>query len=257
MSNSLRVSLVQRDLVWEDKAANLARFEQAITPLAGQTDLVLLPEMFTTGFSMEAASLAEPMDGPTLQWLRHWSAELGAVLAGSVIISEAGRYYNRLLWVTPDGEVSRYDKRHCFTLAGEDRVYTAGRERVLLEWRGWRIFPLICYDLRFPVWSRNDLDYHLLLYVASFPERRAHAWRSLLPARAIENQCYVAAVNRVGRDGLDIGYSGDSAIYDMEGKPLVTLGDREAVITLTLDLQALLKFRESYAFLADRDAFHL
>lgn len=257
MSDKLRVSLIQQDLVWEDAAANRARFEEVIAPLAGHTDLVLLPEMFTTGFSMNAPALAEPLEGPTLAWMRRWSADLRAALAGSVIIRAGEHYYNRLLWVTPDGDLGHYDKRHCFTLAGEHRVYTAGRERVVLEWRGWRIFPQICYDLRFPVWSRNDLDYHLLLYVANFPARRAHAWRSLLPARAIENQCYVAAVNRVGQDGLGADYAGDSAIYDYAGRALATLGDQSAVVTLTLDLRELLKFRESYAFLADRDAFQL
>lgn len=255
--DKLRISLLQADLAWEDPAANLALFDRELAPLAGQTDLVILPEMFTTGFSMRPQALAEPPGGPAQQWMAGWAARLDAAITGSLIIAENGRYYNRLVWMFPDGQSLSYDKRHCFTLAGEHEHYTPGAGRLLVEYRGWRILPLICYDLRFPVWSRNDLDYHLLIYVANFPDRRGHAWRSLLTARAIENQCYLAAVNRVGADGGGIYHAGDSSVIDYAGELLHRASHLPATFTTTLDPAPLLDFRRRFNFLADRDNFCL
>ena len=255
MPEPLRVTLVQPDPVWHAPAANRARLETHFVALAQQTDLIVLPEMFTTGFTMEAAAYAESMDGPTLAWLREWADRTGAVLTGSLIVEAGGAYYNRLVWMPPGGDYRTYDKRHCFTLAGEHEHYTAGRERVVVEYRGWRILPLICYDLRFPVWSRNRGDYDLLLYVANWPAVRAPHWRSLLVARAIENQAYTVAVNRVGEDGQGHGYVGDSGIIDYGGKWRVRLHGDAALHTHTIELAEQQAFRARYAFLADRDGF--
>ncbi len=251
----LRVTLVQSFLYWEDKTANFRQFEQKLAPMVGQTDLVVLPEMFTTGFSMNAAALAENMQGSTMQWLRTQAAQLNAVVTGSFIAEDNGRYYNRLVWMLPDGEYAVYDKRHLFTYAQEHQHYAAGQQRLLVQWRGWKILPLICYDLRFPVWSRNTEDYDLLLYVANFPERRSYAWKSLLIARAIENQAYTIGVNRVGKDGNDIYYAGDSMILDYAGQPLYQLSHLEGVFTTSLSYTAQQKFRQRFAFLQDRDTF--
>ena len=253
----LRVSIVQADLVWEDAAANRRRLAERLRPLAGQTDLVVLPEMFTTGFSMRPEALAEPADGPTAEWMRERARELDAVVTGSFIAAVDGRYYNRLLWMPPAGEPLHYDKRHLFTYAGEHEQHAAGREHLLVTYRGWRILPLICYDVRFPVWSRNTHPYDLLLYVANFPARRGHAWRSLLTARAIENLCYTVAVNRVGNDGNGIEHDGDSGIIDYSGHWLAPLAGQEAMHTAVLDPRALADFRSRFAFLNDRDDFVL
>ena len=255
MSRPLRITLIQPDLVWHDPAANRAVLAEQFIALAQQTDLIVLPEMFTTGFTMEAAAYAESMDGPTLAWLREWADRTGAAITGSLIVEENGHYYNRLVWMPPDGDYLTYDKRHRFTLAGEHEHYAAGRERVVIDYRGWRILPLICYDLRFPVWSRNQDDYDLLLYVANWPAVRAPAWCALLAARAIENQAYTVAVNRVGRDGNDYPYVGDSGIIDYQGEWRVQLHGSPAVHTQTIELAEQQAFRKRYAFLADRDAF--
>jgi len=252
---NLRVSLLQAELVWEDKAANLQLFSQRIAALPPGADLILLPEMFTTGFSMNAPALAESMNGPTMQWLADQAAKSRAAVAGSFIAFENNRYYNRLVWMRPDGSFEIYDKRHLFAYAGEDRVYSPGEKRLTVELKGWKICPLICYDLRFPVWSRNTENYDLLLYVANFPERRRHAWKSLLIARAIENQAYTIGVNRVGKDGQEIAYSGDSCVVDYEGNLLYHLAEMEGVHTLELFAGAQQAFREKFPFLKDRDVF--
>jgi len=253
----LRLTLIQSALQWEDPAANRRHFARRIAALVGQTDLILLPEMFTTGFTMEAQRLAESMDGPTLHWLREQAAGSGAVVTGSLIVGTEAGYYNRLIWMQPDGHYVYYDKRHLFTLAGEQRHYRPGRRRVIVEWKGWKVLPLICYDLRFPVWSRNSDDYDLLLYVANWPERRAHAWRSLLAARAIENQVYTAGLNRVGKDGNDIYYSGDSMLVDYAGATRYQIAHAEDVFTIRLSREAQQAFRRRLAFLPDQDAFQL
>jgi len=252
---NLRVSLLQAELAWEDKTANLRRFDEKIEALTATTDLILLPEMFTTGFSMNAPALAESMDGPTMQWLAGQAAKSRAVVAGSFIALEKGRYYNRFVWMRPDGSWAVYDKRHLFAYAGEDRTYSPGEKRLMVELKGWKICPLICYDLRFPVWSRNTENYDLLLYVANFPERRRQAWTALLTARAIENQAYTIGVNRVGKDGQDIAYSGDSCVVDYEGNTLYHLAEVEDVHTLELSADAQQAFREKFPFLKDQDVF--
>ncbi|MGI4734344.1 MAG: amidohydrolase [Janthinobacterium lividum] len=256
------VSLVQTDLHWHDPEANRASLaRQLANALAGPglTDLIVLPEMFTTGFSMAAAAQAEPGEGPTLAWLREQAARYDAVVTGSVLLTEAGRYYNRLLWVRPDGSYSAYNKRHLFRMAGEHEVYTAGTERLLEEWRGWRILPLVCYDLRFPVWSRNTqaAPYDLLLYVANWPHARINAWNVLLQARAIENIAYVAGINRIGTDGLSQHYSGSSALLDMRGDYLAQAGGRPTVLTRRLPHHPLLELRQQLPALLDADDFEL
>ena len=257
--SDLTVSFIQADLHWHDAAANRAAFGQQLAQLAGPTDLIVLPEMFSTGFSMAAPALAETMDGPTVAWLRAQAAAHQAVVTGSVIIEENGAYYNRLLWARPDGTLSHYDKRHLFTLAGEQRVYTAGRARLVEEWRGWRICPLVCYDLRFPVWSRNRpaAPYDLLLYIANWPAVRRLAWTTLLRARALENVACALGVNRVGRDGLGHDYAGDSALIDAQGNYLLEAGGQAGVFTHVLRRQELEGFRARFAALEDGDAFEL
>lgn len=254
---NLRVSMVQADLAWENRAENLSRFSRLLDPLRGQTDLILLPEMFTTGFSMAATRFAEPEDGPTRTWMADQATKANAVILGSYIVEEGGGFYNRLLWVSPDGQIARYDKRHLFSLAGEHLYYRAGQARLVVELKGWRVCPLICYDLRFPVWSRNTVDFDLLVYIANFPARRAHAWKSLLMARAIENQCYTIGVNRIGTDGNGHDYSGDSCVMDFEGQYLAMATPGEYVATLTLEASPMVEFRKRFPFLSDRDDFLL
>ena len=255
----LRLSLLQQPLIWQDATANRAHFAALLAPLAGRTDLVVLPETFTTGFSMEVARLGEPAGGATVEWLRGQAAALGAAVMGSVITQDGPRYFNRLLFVLPDGEVRHYDKRHLFRMGGEHEHFTAGREVWSLAWRGLRICPLVCYDLRFPVFSRRraQLEYDLLVYVANWPAVRASAWRALLRARAIENQAYVVGVNRVGVDGERVAYAGESAAIDFLGEPLADLGAAAQVSTVTLDLAALQGFRSKFPAHLDADAFTL
>ncbi|MBJ6143077.1 amidohydrolase [Hymenobacter sp. BT559] len=256
------VSLVQTDLHWHEPAANRAALtDQLAAALAGPglTDLIVLPEMFTTGFSMAAAAQAEPAESATLAWLREQAARYDAVVTGSVMVAEGGRYYNRLLWVRPDGSYSAYDKRHLFRMAGEHEVYTAGAGRLVEEWRGWRIQPLVCYDLRFPVWSRNPSaePYDLLLYVANWPHARVHAWKVLLQARAIENLTYVAGVNRIGLDGLGVEYSGHTMLLDPRGDYLAQAGSMPTILTRRLMRHPLHEAREQLSALSDADAYEL
>ena len=263
--HDLRISLVQGDTAWHDPVANRARYGALIAPLAGQTDLVVLPETLTSGFSNEALADAEGMDGPTVAWIREQAAKLGAVVTGSVQIREGEGVYNRLLWATPEGHLHTYDKRHLFRMAREHERYAAGRDRITVELKGWRVCPLVCYDLRFPVFIRNRygveasdrFDYDLLLFVANWPTPRRYAWQTLLRARAIENLCHVIGVNRVGTDGNGIGYSGDSVALDFLGQPLVELDDRERVATTTLSAQALAAHRERFPAQLDADRFEL
>jgi predicted amidohydrolase len=261
----MRLTVIQSALTWENPAANRAMFSQKLAPLRGLTDLVVLPEMFTTGFSMNAAALAEPMNGLTVQWLRKTADDLGAAVAGSFICSENGKFHNRLVFMRPSGNFDFYDKKHLFSMAGESEYFSSGKKRLTLEWRGWRICPLICYDLRFPVWSRNSPGsfaggmeplYDLLLYVANWPSRRAHHWRALLAARAIENQVFVAGVNIFGTDGAGLEYAGDSAIIDFSGQALVQISGQEGVFTAELSLENLQQYRQQLPFLQDGDVFH-
>jgi len=261
----LRISLVQGATRWHDPAGNRDYYAGLMAPLRGATDLVLLPETFTSGFSNEAIHNAETMEGPTVDWLRGQSRAIDAAITGSVQLRTGEGVFNRLFFATPDGELKHYDKRHLFRYAKEHERYAAGRERLTVEWKGWRICPLVCYDLRFPVYSRNRfdverpeaLDYDLLLYVANWPAARAQAWKTLLPARAIENLCYVAGLNRVGVDGNGLAYSGDSVVLDFMGAPLLSMGDEEGVATAIIRADALLGHRERFPAMLDGDAFTL
>jgi predicted amidohydrolase len=257
MNTHLRVTLVQTELQWQDPAGNRHRLAAHFRGLLGHTDLVVLPEMFSTGFSMDAAALAEDMDGPTVGWMREEAAALGCVVTGSLIVREAGHCRNRLIWARPDGTVEHYDKRHLFRVAGEQDHYAAGTRRLVVDLKGWRVCPMICYDLRFPVWSRNRDDYDLLLYVANWPQRRAHAWSTLLRARAIENLSYVVGVNRIGKDGNGASYSGDSVALDYLGQPLSSEGGGDRVETAVLDLESLQSYRASFPAHLDADRFEL
>jgi omega-amidase len=261
----LRISLVQGATRWHDPAGNRDYYAGLMAPLRGATDLILLPETFTSGFSNDAIHNAETMHGPTIDWLRDRARALDAAITGSVQIRDGDGVYNRLFFATPDGRIDQYDKRHLFRYAKEHERYAAGRERLTVEWKGWRICPLVCYDLRFPVYSRNRfdverpgaLDYDLLLYVANWPAARAQAWKTLLPARAIENLCYVAGLNRVGVDGNGLAYSGDSAVLDFMGTPLLSMSDEEGAATAVLDADALRGHRERFPAMLDGDAYQL
>lgn len=254
---NLRVTLVQANLHWEDVPANLGMFSEKLAAVH-DTDVIILPEMFTTGFSMNARKLAEEVDGPAVTWMKQTAAEKNAVVTGSLIVKEEGRFYNRLFWMQPDGKCVWYDKRHLFTLTGEETVFTPGEDKLLVHWKGWNICPLICYDLRFPVWSRNkNTEFDLLLYVANWPQRRSYPWKQLLVARAIENQSYVVGVNRVGNDGNDVYHSGDSMVVDALGNVLYHKIDEEDVSTITVSKTELQKVREQFPFLNDADDFEL
>jgi predicted amidohydrolase len=264
-ARDLRVSLVQGDTRWHDPAGNRDYYAHLIAPLHGKTDLVLLPETFTSGFSNDAIGQAETMDGPTVDWILAQARKLDAAVCGSVQLRVGEGVFNRLLFAMPDGALHHYDKRHLFRYAGEHERYAAGGPRLVLDWRGWRICPLVCYDLRFPVFSRNRydveragaLDYDLLLYVANWPSPRAYAWRTLLRARAIENLCYVAGLNRVGTDGNGHRYAGDSAAIDFLGEPLSECTDAEVVATTTLRADRLAEHRARFPAMLDADRFSL
>ncbi|QCR23745.1 amidohydrolase [Pontibacter sp. SGAir0037] len=252
----LTVTIVQTTLHWHDAASNRQMFTDKLATAAPKTDLIVLPEMFPTGFSMEAASLAEEPEGETLAWMQKMAKQHQAVITGSLIVKEGEHYYNRLLWVRPDGSYARYDKRHLFRMAKEHHTYTAGKEKLLVALNGWKICPLVCYDLRFPVWSRNrNNSYDLLLYVANWPKPRNVAWRSLLQARAIENLAYVVGVNRVGTDGNGHPYSGDSAVIHPKGYKLLETTEQEGIHTVTLSWQELKSFREAFPVHLDADDF--
>lgn len=259
MAENLSLTLVQPDMIWEDKAANLRQYESLLSAKDAQRQVVLLPEMFSTGFSMNPAPLAESMDGPSVQWMRHMARQHRIILCGSLIISEGGHYYNRLIWMQPDGVHYHYDKRHLFTYAGEQKQYTPGNKKLIVQVNGWRICPLICYDLRFPVFSRNDAaqPYDLLLYVANWPQKRSLAWQTLLRARAIENQCYVAGVNRVGQDGNGHDYAGDSALLNPMGETVWEESNHPAVKTLVINKALLTEYRGHFPVLKDADPFAL
>ncbi|MGD8204457.1 amidohydrolase [Pantoea sp. FN0305] len=253
----LRVTLVQSDIVWENAEQNRRRMAEHIAR-AEASDVIILPEMFTTGFSMVPQGIAETMQGPSVSWMQERAAQAGCALVGSMIITEAGRFYNRLLWVRPDGTIAHYDKKHLFSFASEDQEYTAGNAQLVVEHRGWRIAPFICYDLRFPLWSRNiDMRYDAALYIASWPEKRVAHWQALLTARAIENQSYVIGVNRVGEDGNQLRYNGHSMLIDPLGEVLIDEAEVESVRSATLSRQHLLDIRERMPFLQDADAFSL
>jgi len=263
-ASALRVSLVQGATRWHDAAANRSYYGDLVRSLAGASDLIVLPETFLSGFTNETLGNAESMQGESVRWLCALSREVGAVVTGSLIIQEQGTCLNRLLWARPDGSHETYDKRHLFRMAGEHQRYGSGSKRLLVELKGWRICPQVCYDLRFPVWLRNrhhadsgQLDYDVLVFVANWPAPRRHAWSTLLRARAMENLSYCVGVNRVGTDGNQLAYAGDSAAIDFLGQPLVELGAQEQVVTVTLDAEALAAHRERFPAWMDADEFRI
>lgn len=254
---ALKITIVQADLRWHDADANRDLFTAAIDNIGQETDLIILPEMFTTGFSMDAPTLAESMNGPTVSWMKEIANKTNSAICGSLIIIDEDQFFNRFICIEPEGTTTTYDKRHLFRLADEHNHYSQGNELKTFVIKGFRICPMICYDLRFPVWSRNRGNYDLLLYVANWPSRRHNAWATLLRARAIENLTYLAGVNRVGQDGNDLPYVGGSAIIDFLGKSLADLGDQPGAATATLELEALREFRQRFAFDKDADSFTL
>lgn len=254
----MKVAVIQSKLYWELPEKNFEQFEQKLAGVEPGTQLVLLPEMFTTGFSMSPAAHAERHPGRTVEWMKHMAQKHGFAIAGSYIAETDGKYFNRMVFAYPNGKIDTYDKRHLFRMAKEDEHYTSGRQRVVVSYEGWRILPAVCYDLRFPVWLRNRNDYDLMILVANFPERRRHAWNSLLVARAIENQVYVAACNRVGTDGNQINHTGDSQIIDPMGQIIARAKPNiEEVIYATLDKNYLHSIRNSFPVHLDADSFEI
>ncbi len=263
----MQVTLIQTSIYWEDRDKNLAHFDGLLNKVTGNTDLIVLPEMFTTGFTMYPSKLAEAANGPTLAWLKQKTAQKNAVITGSVAVEENGNFFNRLFWVEPNGEFSFYNKRHLFRIAGEDKHYSAGQDKIIKTVGEFKICPLVCYDLRFPVWSRNTYTknngsytaaYDVLLYVANWPEVRSYPWKQLLIARAIENQCYVIGVNRIGADGNNIEHSGDSMVINPRGEIISsTKAHEESIETLTLDYNKLAEFRKVFPVGLDADNFTL
>lgn len=258
-SSTCNISLIQTATHWHDPAANRALFDRWLQQVPSDTDIVLLPEMFSTGFTMASAEQAEPMDGPTVSWLVEAARSAGKTLCGSVVVAlgDSSKYVNRLLWVTPAGDVTVYDKRHRFRMADEHLHYAAGQERVVVTHNGIRILLQVCYDLRFPVFARNRGDYDVYVLVANWPAARQHHWNTLLAARAIENQCYVVAVNRVGEDGNGVVYGGGSGIYNFRGEPDVVSFDTETVLSGQLDLAAQASYRQAFPAWQDADEFRL
>jgi omega-amidase len=255
---NLKVTVFQAYLFWENIDKNLQNISLRLATIREKTNLVILPEMFNTGFTMDAERLAEPMNGKTMKWMQKTAAQYDCVITGSIIIKDNNKYYNRLIWMRADGSFECYDKRHLFALGKEHETYTAGNKRLIVELNGWKICPMICYDLRFPVWLRNaDSEYDLLIIVANWPERRALHWRSLIPARAIENQAYVIAVNRVGHDGNEVYHSGDSTCIDPMGNVVYYKRDDDDLYTFPIIAEEIKKTRRALPFLKDMDAFEI
>ena len=274
--STLSFSLIQMPLFWEDKGANLDALTQKIAAINVHTEIIVLPEMFNTGFTMQAARFAETMDGPTIDWMRRMAFEKKAIIAGSLIIVENEKIYNRLIWMLPNGSFGHYDKRHLFAYAGEDKQFTPGSKRLIASVKGWKINLQICYDLRFPVWARQGTrtvletseattnnnnvvnpEYDILLYVANWPEKRSHAWKTLLTARAIENQCFTIGVNRIGVDGHNIAHSGDSMVVGPLGEILYHCADKSDVFHITLQKEELINSRDRFPFWKDADFFQI
>ena len=252
----LKITLLQAYLFWENIDKNLQNLGLKLSEIREKTDLIILPEMFNTGFTMNAELLAEEMEGKTMAWMKEKAYRFNAVVTGTLIIKENGDYYNRLIWMKPDGSYQQYDKKHLFSLGGEDKVYTAGNKKLIVELNGWKIMPVICYDLRFPVWLRNTKElYDLILVVANWPEKRAHHWRTLIPARAVENQSYIIALNRVGHDGNEVYHCGDTTCIDPQGKVVYYKRDEEDVYTFTIHKDEVDKTRKEMPFLDDGDDF--
>lgn len=267
--STLHFSLLQSSLFWEDKGANLDHFTQKIRSIEQPTEIIVLPEMFNTGFSMQPEKLAETMEGPTVDWMRRMSFEKRAVITGSLIIEEGGQFFNRLVWMLPNGQIGFYDKRHLFAFGGEDQHYTPGNKRLIASVKGWKINLQICYDLRFPVWARQQMaqtketenlvgkEYDVLLYVANWPEKRSRAWKTLLTARAIENQCFTIGVNRVGLDGNNITHSGDSMVVGPLGEILYHCAHEEDIFHIQLQKEEINNSRTQFPFWKDADDFSI
>jgi predicted amidohydrolase len=258
MQEELKITIIQSDLVWENPKENLRIFSEKIKSISNKTDLIVLPEMFTTGFTMNAESLSEKETGTAVSWMISEAKKNQSAITGSLIISENGKFYNRLFFVFPGGSYTTYDKRHTFTLAGEHHTYSRGDEQVIIEYKGWKICPLICYDLRFPVWARNTMNYDLLIYVANWPMKRISAWDALLKARAIENMSYCIGVNRTGLDGNGHQYIGHSAVYDVLGAQVSNKDfENEFIETISLQKNEIESKRKHLQFLNDTDEFNL
>ncbi len=260
---SLTITIIQANLVWENIDANLELFTKKINSITAKTEVIVLPEMFSTGFSMQPEKLAETMDGKSVRWMLKTAVEKRVIITGSLMIVESGKYYNRLIWMLPNGQMGYYNKHHLFGYANEDKYYTAGNKRLIAQVKGFKLNLQICYDLRFPVWARQqkvenkNTEYDILLYVANWPERRSLAWKTLLTARAIENQCYVIGVNRVGNDGNNIYHSGNSMVVNALGETLYHKADDEDVFTITLEKESLEDIRTNIPFLKDADGFKI
>ncbi len=258
MQNHLKIAIIQSELVWENPNSNRENFSQKIDNLDNNVDLIVLPEMFTSGFTLQADMIAENMDGPTIKWMLQKAAEKKALITGSIIIKEGENFYNRFIIAFPKGEIKHYDKRHLFSFGGEHKVYTAGKEKLVFEYNGFKICPMICYDLRFPVWSRNTEKIDLIIYVANWPNARMLAWNTLLKARAIENLSYVVGLNRVGVDDNKLIYEGQSVVNNALGESILSCKkDREDVGSITLDKNYLIEIRNKFRFLDDGDTFEL
>lgn len=256
MQDKLKVAIIQSNLVWENPKQNRKNFTEKIETINGVLDLIILPEMFTTGFTMNASAVSETMDGKTISWMQKTASETNAAIMGSLIVSENNKYYNRLLFVEPSGDITHYNKRHTFTLAGEDKIYDSGTEKVIIDYKGWKICPLICYDLRFPVWARNTENYDALIYVGNWPKPRILAWDTLLKARAIENMSYCIGVNRVGEDKEHNEYCGHSAVYDVLGNNITPIKpNKEHIEIVDLDKNHIKFYRNKLRFLDDMDVF--
>ena len=260
----LRTTLIQSDLYWQDIGANLAMFEEKIWKIEDETDLIILPEMFNTGFSMSASELAEPENFTTFRWMKQMAKQTNAAVIGSYIIKESSNYYNRLYFVEPDGSYGSYDKRHLFRMGKEHLTYAPGKKRMIRNFRGWKIMPQICYDLRFPVWNRNrydlttsEFEYDLLIFVANWPAPRIAVWDSLLKARALENQCFSIGVNRTGSDGEGIDYNGNSIVYNYKGQPMYKTTNQPFMQTVELDLTELQSFRNKFPVYLDWDKYEI
>ncbi len=252
---NLIISVIQPNIIWENPRVNLDKYSEMISKL-DSTDVIILPEMFSTGFSMQPEKLKEKMDGESVLWMKKMANEKNSVLTGTLIIEEENKVVNRCLWVFPDGKIEKYDKRHLYTMGQEHRHYSPGNDRLIVEYKGWRFCPLICYDLRFPVWSRNQENYDVIIYMANWPSSRHHVWKNLLVARAIENQSYCFGINRIGTDGTGLNYLGDSALVSPKGFANF-MGEKESVKTFEISYSDLHDFRKSFPLLDDRDEFQI
>lgn len=258
MNNELNIAIIQTDIVWESPSDNLSILDKKLIKLDSSVELIVLPEMFATGFTTNAEKVKQTIDGEIVSWMKKTAIDKKVAIFGSVIIDDDNTLYNRAIFVFPNGDIEFYDKKHLFSLAGEDKFFSSGNVRKIITYKGWRIMPLVCYDLRFPVWSRNDMDYDLLIYVANWPERRSYAWQTLLKARAIENMSYVVGANRVGTDGNNIIYSGDSTILNPLGKEIIDSHKYADIINIvTINKEEQINIRKKLSFLNDMDSFEI